>query len=166
MNPPPGEKAESARDLLRHSVATLAYRAAKAVRGAPESFAAFKAGPSSRTPAQILAHMGDLFDWGLAMANGKWTWKDSAPQPWDAECDRFFTTLAAFDARLATNEPLGYPAETLFQGPVADALQHTGQLTMLRRLAGSPVKGESYARAEIVVGRVGPEQTPPRKEFD
>jgi len=158
--------AETARAMLRHTVATLAYRAAKAVRGAPDSFAGFQAGPSSRTPAQILAHMGDLFDWGLALANGKWSWKDSEPQPWERECARFFTALAAFDARLATNDPLGYPAEILFQGPVADALQHTGQLTMLRRLAGSPVKGESYARAEIVAGRVGAEQSPPKREFE
>ena len=166
MSAPPAGSAETARAMLRHTVATLAYRAAKALRGAPESFAAFKVGPSSRTPAQVLAHMGDLFDWGLALANGKWTWKDSEPLPWDAECSRFFAALAAFDARLASDEPLGYPAEILFQGPVADALQHTGQLTMLRRLAGSPVKGESYARAEIVTGRVGAEQTAPKREFD
>ena len=158
--------ADTARAMLRHTLATLAYRAAKAVRGAPESFAAFTAGPSSRTPAQILAHMGDLFDWGLQMVNGKWLWKDSPPQAWDAECARFFTTLAAFDARLASPEPLGYSAEILFQGPVADALQHTGQLTMLRRLAGSPVKGESYAKAEIIAGRVGMEQAVAKREFD
>jgi hypothetical protein len=37
---------------------------------------------------------------------------------------------------------------------------------MLRRIAGSPVKGESYARAEIVVGRLGPDQIAPKREFD
>ncbi len=154
------------REMLRHTVATLAYRAAKALRDAPASFAEFKVGPTSRTPAQILAHMGDLFDWALHLANGAWTWRDTPPQPWDADCARFFTALAAFDARLAQRDALGHSAEILFQGPVADALQHTGQLTMLRRLAGSPVKGESYARAEIVVGRVGAEQAAPKREFD
>ena len=156
----------STRALLRHTVATLAYRAAKALRGAPPTFAGFKVGPTSRTPAQILAHMGDLFDWALHMANGAWTWKDTPPGPWDADVTRFFASLAAFDKRLTDPAPLGYSAEVLFQGPVADALQHTGQLTMLRRLAGSPVKGESYARADIVSGRVGPDQAAPRREFD
>jgi hypothetical protein len=37
---------------------------------------------------------------------------------------------------------------------------------MLRRLAGAPVKGENYFKAEIQAGRVGPEQMPPRREFD
>jgi hypothetical protein len=154
------------RAMLRHTVATLAYRAAKAVRGAPPSFAEYHAGPTTRTPAQVLAHLCDLLDWALQLANGKSVYAESKPQAWDADGARFFTALAAFDARLADPAPLGHSAEILFQGPVADALQHTGQLTMLRRLAGSPVRGESYAKAEILSGRVGPDQAPPRREFD
>ena len=101
------------RELLRHALATLAYRAAKAVRGAPASFADFQAGPTSKTPVGIVTHMGDLFDWARALA-------------------------------------------------------HTGQLAMLRRLHGAPIKGESYNRADIAAGRVGPDQTPAqsRHEFD
>ena len=152
--------------MLRHTLATLAYRAAKALRGAPAGFGEFKVGPTSRTPGQILAHMCDLFDWGLHLANGQWVWANVPPASWDADRLRFFAAVAAFDARLATAEALGHSAEILFQGPVADALQHTGQLTMLRRLAGSPVKGESYAKAEILMGRVGAEQTAARREFD
>ena len=56
--------------------------------------------------------------------------------------------------------------EELFQGPIADALTHVGQLTLLRRLSGSPVRGENYLRAEIAAGRVGPEQVPPKGEFE
>jgi hypothetical protein len=37
---------------------------------------------------------------------------------------------------------------------------------MLRRLAGAPIRGENYSRSDIVAGRVGPEQTAPRREFD
>ncbi len=156
---------DSSRQMLRHTVATVAYRAGKALRGAPESFAAYPTGEKGRTPAQILAHMGDLFDWTLSIARGKQEWHDSTPLPWAQEVERFFKALKAFDDYLASDQPLGYAAEQLFQGPVADALNHTGQLTMLRRMAGCPIRAENYFRAEIVAGRVGPEQTPPKREF-
>ncbi len=158
--------ADPACTMLRHTLATLAYRAGKALRDAPPGFAEFRIGETSRTPAQILAHMGDLFDWALNMARGTQAWRDSDPLPWDREVERFFDAIARLDAFLASDEPMTGSVEILFQGPVADALTHTGQLTMLRRLAGSPVRGENYARAEIVAGRVGAEQTRPRREFD
>jgi hypothetical protein len=156
------------REFLRHTVATLSYRAAKAVRGAPASFAAFSAGPSSRTAVEILAHMGDLLDWGLAMAHGEPRWNTATPQPWEEECGRFFRSLSAFDEFLASDSEVRYELPRLFQGPIADALTHTGQLAMLRRLHGAPIKGESYNRADIALGRVGSAQVPPdsRYEFD
>jgi hypothetical protein len=151
---------------LRHAVATLAYRAAKALRGAPPAFADFSVATGTRTPAQIVAHMGDLLDWALFLARGKQSWHDSTPLPWEREVARFFAALAAFDAFLASDQPLGWTAERLFQGPIADALTHTGQLTMLRRLAGAPVRGENYARAMITAGTIGMEQAAPPSEFD
>jgi hypothetical protein len=157
---------DPARQLLRHMVATAAYRGGKALRGAPESFATFTLGDSPRTPASILAHMGDLFDWTLSMARGEPAWRDSQPLAWDAEVARFFAALKRFDDYLASPEPLHSPAEGLFQGPIADALTHVGQLAMLRRLAGCPIKGENYFKADIAAGRVGPEQSAPRREFD
>jgi len=157
---------DPARQLLRHTVATVAYRGAKALRGAPESFANFKSGDSSRTPAKILAHLGDLFDWALSMAQGEMTWRDSEPLPWNAEAERFFSTLKKFDDFLASSKSLKAPIEKLFQGPVADALTHIGQIAMLRRLAACPIKGENYFKAEITAGRVGTEQSAPRHEFD
>ena len=158
---------DSARALLRHMVATLAYRASKAVRSAPPGFDAYQASPTSRTPLQILAHMGDLFDWALTMAQSRTAWHDSPPQAWDEEIARFFSALTTFDEYLATDAPIEMGIlQKLAQGPVADALTHTGQLTMLRRAAGRPVRGESYARAEIVTGRTALEQAAPRWEFD
>jgi len=156
------------REFLRHTVATLAYRAAKAVRGAPAGFAGYRPGPQSKSAVEILAHMGDLLDWGLSMASGAPKWNNSTPLPWDKECARFFVALAAFDGALEDDVPLHYDLTRLFQGPVADALTHTGQLAMMRRLSGAPMKGESYNRADIAIGRVGAEQTPPdaRYEFD
>jgi hypothetical protein len=154
------------RVFVRHTVATLAYRLAKAVRGAPDTFASYRAGDSTRTPILILAHIGDLFDWALWMAKGKHEWSEATPLPWNEETVRVFAALARFDEYLASDQPLGWPAEQLFQGPIADALTHTGQLTMLRRLAGAPIRGENYAKAEIEVGRVGLTQQAPRREFD
>ena len=153
------------RQMLRHTMATLTYRAAKSLRGAPATFATFSSGENGRTPVQILAHMGDLFDWALALCIGEHTWRDSTPLPWEEEVERFFRTIQAFDDYLASDQPLGYTAEKLFQGPVADALTHTGQINMLRRMAGCPIKGENYFRAEIVSGRVGQEQAAPKREF-
>lgn len=161
-----GGAVESDRILLRHTVATVSYRAGKALRGAPGRFGTFRVGPTSRTPVEILAHIGDLFDWALSIARGKEQWRSATPLPWEKEVDRFFTTIASFDSVLASDAPLGATAESLFQGPIADALTHVGQLTLLRRVAEAPVRGESYYRAEIVAGRVGPEQAAPRREFD
>jgi hypothetical protein len=154
------------RALLRHTLATLAYRGGKALAGAPDSFPAFRIGEGTRTPSQILAHLGDLLDWAFTMAQGRQAWHDSTPLPWNDEVARFFAALSRLDAFLASRDPLGSPAEMLFQGPVADALTHVGQLTMLRRLCGSPVRGENYARAKIEAGHVGAEQPAPRVEFD
>ncbi len=157
---------DSARQLLRHSVATVAYRGSKALRDAPKHFDSFHIGDKTRTPAQILAHMGDLFDWGLSIAQGQPAWRDSTALPWNAEIERFFAAVKKFDDYLASGEPLHGSAEGLFQGPVADALNHVGQIAMLRRLAGSPILGENYYRSDIAAGRVGLEQSAPRREFE
>jgi hypothetical protein len=157
--------AADARALLRHTVATLAYRGGKVVRAAPAHFADYPVAAESRTPARILAHIGDLLDWALGLARGEHQWKDSTPLAWDMEVARFFAALEQLDAYLASDAPLASSVETIFQGPIADALTHVGQLAMLRRLVGSPVRGENYVKATIVAGRVGADQTPPRVEF-
>lgn len=154
------------RRFLRHAVATVAYRGGKVLRDAPTNFASLQVGQTTRTPAQILAHVGDLLEWALSQATGHERWSDTPPLPWDEEVARFHATLNAFDRYLASDAPLGRPCEQLFQGPVADALTHVGQLAMLRRLAGEPVRGENYAVADIAAGRVGPQQTAGRMEFD
>ena len=154
------------RGLLRHTVATLAYRGGKAVANAPEGFDQFRVNETTRRPGQILAHIGDLLDWALSIAKGQQTWHNSTPLPWQQETARFFTALESFDSYLASNEPLGAPEEKLFQGPIADALTHVGQIAMLRRIAGGPVKGENYYVAAIEAGRVGTDQPAPRREFD
>jgi hypothetical protein len=57
------------------------------------------------------------------------------------------------------------PIERLIQGPVTDAFTHVGQLAMLRRLSGSPIRGENLYVAEITAGQVGADQPAPVQPF-
>lgn len=158
------------REALRVLGATLAYRAARVIEGAPPEFATTELGATTRTPVRIVAHMADLMTWAIGLARGEYSWNPEGSDDWDAEVARFYERLAELDEALASEEslrgPVKAPVEKLLQGPLADALTHVGQLAMLRRIAGAPVGPESYARAEIVIGRVGLEQAPPRAGFD
>jgi uncharacterized protein (DUF952 family) len=154
------------RDFLRHTLATLGYRAAKVVRDAPDGFGAFSIGESSRTPCEILAHIGDLLEWMLSMAKGEEVWRNAAPGAWDDEVARFFAAIRRVEEHLASDASLACDPKRLFQGPVADALTHVGQLAMLRRVAGAAIRGENYYRADIAAGRVGEAQSAPRREFE
>lgn len=157
---------DGTRSLLRHTVATVAYRSGKALRGAPEQFAHYRVTAASRTPLEIVAHMGDLFEWGLSIAQGMQQWRFTEPTNWAHDVSRYFASLAEFDAYLGSERMLAVSVGQLFQGPVADALTHVGQLTLLRRAAESPVRSENYFAADITIGRVGVSQPPPRHEFD
>lgn len=154
------------RELLRHTLATLVYRAAKPMRDIPPRFGKLRAGDSCRSAAEIVAHVGDLLDWALTAAQGVPIWKQSEVQTFTKDATRVFAAAQALDDYLASDAPLGCSAERLFQGPIADALTHVGQLATLRRLADAPVRGENYFVAEISAGRVGPEQSLPTREFD
>lgn len=154
------------RQLLRHSLATVAYRTGKIIRDAPQGYVDFDAGQKCRTPRELLAHIGDLFDWALSMVKGQPVWHDAAPQSWPDEVQRFFDSLKRFDDYLASTEPLHASPDKLLQGPLADALTHVGQLAILRRLSGVPIRGENYYKADIATGRVGRDQPPAKLEFD
>lgn len=152
--------------MLRHLVATLAYRSSKVLRDTPSRFATMSVGPSARRPVQIVAHMADLMTWAVGLAQGEYVWKAEGSDDWEVEVARFFDRLAALDRELESRELPRDAIEKLIQGPLADALTHVGQLALLRGISGSPVRPESYARAEIVAGRVGLAQAAPMREFD
>jgi len=152
--------------LLRHAVATLAYRAEKVLRDAPETFASARVSASSRSALEIVSHLGDLAEWGQRLAEGDYVWAPNPAREWTAACDRFFASLTALDEALAKSNFEKHAPGVIFQGPIADALTHVGQIAMLRRMAGAPVRGENYFVAAIETGRVGTEQAPPRREFD
>lgn len=155
-----------ARLVVRHLAATLAYRAAKVLRDVPAGFGHTAIGPSTRRPVQIVAHMADLMSWGVSLAHGESVWKAEGGDDWSVEVARFFARLTELDHALSADDPLTGSLDKLVQGPLADALTHVGQIAMLRGMTGAPIRPESYARAEIVVGRVGSEQAPPGREFN
>ena len=150
---------------LRHAVATLAYRAGKTLRDAPDDFSGFRPAEGSRSAGEILAHMGDLLDWALSIAQGQEKWHHAKPQSWTEDAGRFHDALKAFDDYLASGAELHAPPEKLFQGAIADALTHTGQIAMLRRLAGHRVRAENYYQANIETGRTGADQPKPVSEY-
>ena len=151
--------------LLRHLLATLAYRAAKVMRDVPTGFATFGDGPGRR-PVNIVAHMADLMEWGTRLAAGEYRWSAGGGEDWDAEVQRFLQGMRALDDAIVTHVPSAKDAAMVISGPLADALTHVGQLAMLRGAAGAPVRPESYARADITIGRLGLDQAAPNREFD
>jgi len=157
---------DATRAMLRHTVATLAYRAGKVLRDVPADFATFRAAPGSRSALDIVSHMGDLMAWAERFARGEARWEAGGVGDWPAAVDQFFARLAAFDAALADAAATSYPAGVMFQGPIADSFTHVGQLALMRGMAGAAVRPESYARATIAAGRVGRDQAPPGFEFD
>ena len=102
---------DAKREFFRHTLAMLAYRAGKTFRDAPAGFADFRAGEGLRTPGQILAHMGDLFDWALSIAEGQQKWQDSKPLSWNRGVERFFAALKKFDDFLASSKLIEEPLE-------------------------------------------------------
>ena len=150
--------------LVRHELAALAYRFAKAVRDAPDGFAAFEAGAGVRTPLALVHHMNGVLGYvGITIAGGDVRGRYAHPRHgWEGELDALHAKLAELDAYLAGHPEV--PAERLaraLQGPLADAMTHVGQLALLRRMAGSPIPAENFYLADVRAGRVGADQAPP-----
>ena len=150
-----------ARRLLQHFLAALAYRTQKALRGAPDSFADFRAGTHVRTPHELLWHMTGVIGYARTMLRGG----EFAPPRMDtltAEVTRFHATLAELRDDLENPSLTARISDEQFlQGPLADAMTHAGQLALLRRLAGSPVPSEDFVFAHVSAENVSAEQRPP-----
>lgn len=140
------------RELLRHLTATIVFRGNVAVRDAPDDFTGFKIEETVRTPGEILAHIGDLLQGSAYLLKGEMIYLNSPPLPWKDEVERFFSAARELDLFLASDVPIEIPVEKLTQGPIADALTHIGQIIILRRAAGIPVRTEAYFQAEIIPG--------------
>lgn len=149
------------RGLLRHFLAALAYRAQKALRGAPESFGTFQAGRRVRSPEELVRHMTSVLGYARTYLVGG-TYRPEPLPDLDAEVRRFHGMLEELRGLLESGTPLrGITPEQLLQGPLADAMTHVGQLALLRRLAGSPVAPENFIVAAIEPANLGPDQPQP-----
>ncbi len=150
------------RALLRHFLAALAYRAEKALRGAPESFGAFQAGNQVRSPQELVRHMTSVLGYARTFFVGG----SYRPEPLSdlaAEVARFHAMLEDLARHVEAGTALrGTTPEQVLQGPFADAMTHVGQLALLRRLAGSPVPPENFIVAAIDPANLGPDQPAPR----
>jgi hypothetical protein len=160
------------REMLRHFLATIAYRTQKAVRGAPADYGDYEAGAGARTPRDILHHMRGLV---MFVHSHVRPYESTYPPKlsWEEEVQGFHEVLARLDADLGAGLPLvDKTHERLLQGPLADVMTHIGypnpasrvghrQLAMLRRLAGAAVPAENFINADIRTGRVGAEQPDP-----
>jgi hypothetical protein len=153
----------SDRDVLRHFLGSIAYHFQKAVRGAPPEFWTFSAGNKVRTPEELVRHMTSVMGYARTFFVGGRYWPEPLPVV-DAEIERFHTVLEDVSRYLESNIPLQEISEAqLLQGPFSDVMTHIGQLSMLRRLFGSPVPPENFVFAEVSRERLGRHQADPKR---
>lgn len=155
----------SERETLRHFLAAIAYRAQKALRGAPTDFPDFSAGNRSRTPVQTLRHMTSVLGYARTHFNGGSYPVTPEPLPsFSDEVQRFHSVVEQLGTDLSSDLPLKDISERqLLQGPLADAMTHVGQLALLRRLFGSPVPPENFVFAAVDPARLGADQAMPAR---
>jgi hypothetical protein len=152
---------DESRALLRHFLASLAYRTQKALSGAPESFADFRAGSGARTPRELIRHMASVLGYARTFFIGG-VFRAEPLESFEAEIERFHSVLSDLAAHLAVaTPPRDITLEQLLQGPLSDAMTHAGQLALLRRQAGFPVPSENFLFADVSVDRLGSRQPEP-----
>jgi hypothetical protein len=147
--------------LLRHLLAAIAYRTAKALRDAPAGFEAFHAGRDARTPRELVRHMSGVINFAIGTMSEPRGVLIDCPT-YLAEVERFFALLREMADRLLDKVGMAdSDAERLLQGPLSDAMSHAGQLALLRRLSGSPIAPENFHEAAIDPSRLGMDQAAP-----
>ncbi len=149
------------RHMLQHFLAALAYRTQKALRGAPEDFEEFKAGNDVRTPKELVRHMTSVLGYARTFFIGGEFWPEPLPT-FREEIDRFHEMLEDLSSHLDAGTALrGLSEEQLLQGQFSDAMTHAGQLAMLRRLHGEPVRSENFIHAAISAENLTADQPDP-----
>lgn len=143
--------------LLRHYLATLSYRTTLALKNAPANYPELEIGKNVRKPLEILNHITFLMAYTINCYKELNLDEYRNIHNWETEIQRFYNTIEELDRILQEETlPLSRTGEQLLQGPLADAMTHVGQLTMLRRLANEPVPYENYMDADIEIGRLRP----------
>jgi len=147
-------------EMLRHFLASIAYHSTKAIKDAPEGYPELDIGKGVRTPRKILHHMTGVLTYAHSFYEDyETTYFDH--ETWEEEVERLYGILSKLDGSLSGGCPREVSEEQLLQGPLSDAMAHTGQLLLLRRLADSPVPSENFIYADIRMGVVGPDQPDP-----
>jgi hypothetical protein len=132
------------RELLRYFLAAIAYRAQKALWDAPPGFKHFRAAPGVRTPHQLVCHITNVLGYGRTYFVGG-TFSSRVPTDWAEDLKALHEMLEDLGEHLLTGSSLrATTEERLLQAPLSDAMTHVGQLALLRRLAGSPVRPENF----------------------
>jgi len=147
-------------EMLRHFLASIAYRGTKAIKNAPEIYPNLYIGKGVRTPVRILHHITGV----LTYAHSFYEHYDTTHfdmTSWDAEVDKFYNILLKLDKSFQEKKPSEVTEDQLLQGPLSDSMAHIGQLLMLRRMADSPVPSENFIFADIRKGEVGSDQPDP-----
>jgi hypothetical protein len=146
--------------MLRHFLASIAYRVTKAIKNAPKTYPNLYIGKGARTPLKILHHITGV----LTYAHSFFEHYDTTHfdiKSWDAEVYELYNILSKIDKSFQEKNSTKITKEQLLQGPLSDSMAHIGQLLMLRRIADSPVPSENFIFADIRKGEVGPDQPDP-----
>jgi hypothetical protein len=147
--------------MLRHFLAALAYRTQKALREAPDDFCRFDAGNGVRTPHELICHMRSVLGYARTFMIGG-SYPKPVPEDWRKDVLAFHEMLGDLSSRLERGERFsGLSEEQILQGPLADAMTHAGQLSMLRRLHDKPVPSENFIYASIESENTSAEQPEP-----
>jgi len=148
--------------LLRHYLASIAYHAQKAIRDAPTGYWTFTPGNQVRTPELIVRHMTSVLGYARTFFVGG-VYRPAVLPTIQAEIDRFHEVLEDLGRLLNSDSELHQITENqLLQGPLSDVMTHIGQLSLLRRLHGSPVPPENFIYADIKGTRLGKDQPEPQ----
>ena len=139
--------------ILRHLVATIAYRSSRSLRDAPANLESIRLADSGLTARELVLHMTNVLAFAMATVTGKERVRYEA-LGWYQDVERFYSLLGALDTELTKGAVIEEGMDLkLVQGPLADALTHIGQLHAMRRKAGAPVTPVSYIKADVHAGR-------------
>ena len=138
--------------ILRHMVATIAYRSSRSLRDGPPGFSDVRLPGESKSAAELLLHMTNVLAFALATVTNTDRIRHE-PLEWSGEVDRFYSQLGDLDSKLAGTVEIEPEMDLrLVQGPLSDVLTHIGQLHAMRRASGAPIAATNYIKAEIHIG--------------
>jgi len=136
---------------LRHFLAALKYRCSKAIHNVREGYPSYRAGNGVRSPHEILSHISFVLRCAQSVFNVDIE-LHKEPRTWEEEVEQFYIEVENLNNYLLKGLPdRDRIAEKLLQGPLADAMTHVGQLSMIRRISGDPVSGENFFNADIQI---------------